>query len=93
MPSKRAALGDDALEVARDEGTTGVLTGQSGPAVGDADDFVTVANGHLADGPNGRVESGRVATRRENPDTQCNSSEPNRPNSTQGFCGLPIAIA
>jgi len=80
---QRSALGDDALEVAREEGTTGVFAGQSGPAVGDADDFVSVAQGHLADGPDGRVEAGRVATRRKNTDAQCNSSEPNRLKSTQ----------
>jgi hypothetical protein len=60
------------------ERTSGVFVRETGPAIGDADDFVTVAQGHLADGPNSRVEAGRVATRRENTDTQCSSSEPNR---------------
>ena len=80
-----STLGDDALKVVSDEWSSGVFAGQAGPAVGYADDLVTVSNRHLADGPNGRVEAGRVATRRKNTDTQCNSSEPNRLNLTQGL--------
>jgi hypothetical protein len=83
-----STLGDDALKVVSDEWTSGVFTGQAGPAVGDADDLVTVSNRHLADGPNGRVEAGRVATRRKNTDTQCNSSEPNRLNLRRVYDGF-----
>src|SRR5665213_3427758 len=72
-----ATLGDHSLEVARNERAAGVVRRQSRPSIGDANDFVTVAYGHLTNRTNSGIESGRVASSRQNTDSHCTSSKPN----------------
>ncbi len=61
-----AALADDAGEFLGDELSTRIVTREPGPAVGDADEFVSVAKGHHAQPANRRVQARRVATSGKN---------------------------
>ncbi len=57
------ALGDYALEVAREERFASEFGRESGPSIGDTNDFMAVADCHLTYGANSRVQPGRVTSR------------------------------